>query len=84
MILDEVHYLAFAAEDGSPEECQVNALGEMKAKCSDYVVVNTPSAMAAEASRACILSAAGVLLPWDKRPKADLAKEIVNLLAGAK
>lgn len=73
--------IAFAVEDGTPEQIQEKASGEMAAKNADYVVMNTPSAMAADASLAAILSRDGLLLGWDHRPKDDLAAEIVKLLS---
>ena len=72
--------IAFAVEDGPDEEIQAKARGEMKAKGADYVVLNTPAAMAAEESHACILSADGIALPWSLRTKTHLAEEIVKLL----
>ncbi len=52
----------------------------MKRKNADYVVLNPPAAMGADASEACILSPAGMILPWAKRTKTVLADEIVALL----
>lgn len=54
----------------------------MTAKGADYVVVNSPAAMATEESQACILSRDGVALPWARRAKTDLARGILKLLAG--
>jgi len=77
--------VAFAVEDaadaGDLEQLEANARHEMAAKGADYVVLNTPAAMGAEESSACILSPAGVVLPWAARPKTALAEEIVRLLA---
>jgi phosphopantothenoylcysteine decarboxylase/phosphopantothenate--cysteine ligase len=72
--------IAFAVETGPPEQVEAKARKEMAAKNADYVVVNTPEAMAAEESSACILSRGGVILPWATRPKSVLAEEIVKLL----
>jgi phosphopantothenoylcysteine decarboxylase/phosphopantothenate--cysteine ligase len=80
--------IAFAVEDvaagASPGEAQgqaeAKARAEMAVKGADYVVVNTPAAMAAPESLACILSSAGVVLPWARRRKEELAQEIVKLL----
>ena len=72
--------VAFAVEDGDEAEIEARARAEMAAKNADYVVVNTPAAMDASASRACILSAGGVLLAWADRPKRQLAEEIIALL----
>ena len=76
--------VAFAVEDGPPEEIQAKARLEMAAKGADYVVVNTPAAMSASRSFACVLTRGGVALPWAERPKDELAREIVTLLEGAR
>ena len=52
----------------------------MARKGADYIVVNTPQAMAADDSHACILSPRGMVLPWASRAKRELAQEIVKLL----
>ena len=70
--------ICFAVEDAADEE---KARAEMQAKNCDYVVLNTPAAMAAEQSEACILSRKDVILPWKRRDKDTLAREIVKLLA---
>lgn len=70
--------IAFAVETDRDEE---KARQEMIAKNCDYVVVNTPAAIAADESEAAILSRDGVALPWALRPKTDLAREIIELLA---
>jgi phosphopantothenoylcysteine decarboxylase/phosphopantothenate--cysteine ligase len=75
--------VAFAVEDPPPERAEAKARAEMTAKGADYVVVNTPAAIAAEESAACILSPAGLVLPWGRRAKRELAEEIVALLARA-
>ena len=72
--------VAFALEDGPEDQAQLKAGEELAAKGADYVVVNTPLAMAAERSRACIISPTGVVLPWADRPKELLAREIVRLV----
>jgi len=72
--------VAFAVEDGPAERIEAKARAEMAAKGADFVVANTPGAMAAAGSLACILSADGVVLPWGHRPKEVLAAEIVGLL----
>ncbi len=72
--------IAFAVEDGTDEEIERKVRGEMSAKGADWTVVNTPAAIAADASRACILSPDGVVAPWADRTKSDLAEEIVKLL----
>jgi phosphopantothenoylcysteine decarboxylase / phosphopantothenate---cysteine ligase len=66
--------VAFAVEDPPP------AAAEAKAR-ADLVVVNTPAAMGAQESDACILGSAGVLLPWGRRTKQELAEEVVKLLS---
>lgn len=73
--------VAFAVEDAPPHEIEVKARGEMIDKNADLVVVNTPAAMAAQDSYACILSRTDTILPWATRPKDVLAQEIVALLA---
>jgi len=73
--------VAFAVEDGLPDEIQAKARAEMLEKNADFVVVNTPAAMAASHSTACILTREGVAMPWDDRPKETLAEDIVNLLS---
>jgi hypothetical protein len=52
----------------------------MLAKGCDYYVLNAPAAMGAEQSEACILSREGLALPWGRRKKTALAREIVKLL----
>ena len=72
--------IAFAVEAGAPEAAEAKARAEMAVKGADFVVVNTPAAMGAHESLACILSPAGVALPWARRRKQELADEIVRLL----
>ncbi len=72
--------IAFAVEDGSPEQIEDKARRELTSKHADYVVVNTPAAMAADQSSAAILSPDATVLPWDRRPKDPLAEEIIRLL----
>ena len=77
---DDQLIVAFAVEDGTPEQIEDKARREMAAKGAEMVVVNTPAAMAGETSRACILAAGEVLLPWGDRPKEALAEQIVRLM----
>lgn len=72
--------VAFAVEGGPRERAEAKARAKLAAKGADYVVVNGPGAMGQEASEACILSAAGVALPWGRRLKETLAEHIVKLL----
>ncbi|MCD4823998.1 MAG: hypothetical protein K8S55_05285 [Phycisphaerae bacterium] len=72
--------VAFAVEDGTPEEIQAKARAELAAKRADFSVVNTPEAMGAAASLACILTAETILLPWAHREKRELARHIIKLL----
>ena len=72
--------IAFAVEDGQREQIEAKARDEMQRKGADFVVVNTPAAMAAEQSAACILSPDGIVVPWATRPKSELAQLIVALL----
>ena len=71
---------AFAVEDGTQAEGETRAREKMLHKHADYVVVNTPAAIAADTSHACILARDGVALPWANRTKKDLAERIVKLL----
>lgn len=75
--------VAFAVESLPEPDAQAKALAEMQAKGADFVVVNGPEAMQADASRACVLGLGGVLLEWDARPKAELSQEIVLLVEQA-
>ena len=72
--------VAFAVEDPPLAAAEVKARAELKSKHADFVVVNTPAAMAAKHSLACILSADATLLPWAHRSKHELAEQIVNFL----
>ena len=73
--------VAFAVEQPPPEAAEAKARAEMGPKGADFVVVNTPAAIGAHESLACILSADGLALPWASRPKEQLAAEIIRLLA---
>ncbi len=77
---DDQIIIAFAVEDAPDERIEAGAREKMAGKNADYIVVNTPAAMAAEQSHACILSPDGVVLPWAGRSKHQLAEEIVRLL----
>ena len=72
--------IAFAVEEGPPEKAEAKARAEMAAKGADYVVVNSPAAMAADHSQACILSVDGIALPWTRQSKVQLARRIITLL----
>jgi len=72
--------VAFAVEPGTPDAASAKAREEMARKHADLVVVNGPEAMEADASRACMLSPAGVVLDWAERPKAELARRLVELI----
>ena len=72
--------VTFAVEDGPLEQIEAKARSEMAAKGADFVVVNTPEAIDAEASDACILARRGQGLPWGRRTKRALAEQIVRLL----
>ena len=69
--------IGFAVEDTDP---QATARAEMAAKGVDYVVVNTPAAMAAADSEAAILAPDHVVLEWGRRSKEELAEKIVGML----
>ena len=73
--------VTFAVEDGPPDQMEAKARGEMADKSADFVVVNTPAAMGAEESDACILARSGEGLAWGMRTKEALAEEIVRILA---
>jgi phosphopantothenoylcysteine decarboxylase/phosphopantothenate--cysteine ligase len=70
--------VAFAVEDGQPDAIEKKARAEMAAKNADFVVVNTPLAMAAQESEAVMLTPQGVAIPWAKRAKEELADLIVG------
>jgi len=72
--------VTFAVEDGPPDRIEAKARSEMVAKNADFVVVNTPAAMEADESDACILARSGPCLPWARRTKTDLADRIVRIL----
>ncbi len=74
--------IAFAVEDG-PEDGRIEkARREMATKRADWTVVNTPEAMDADESLACVIDAEKVVLPWARRTKQQLADTLVGLLAG--
>jgi phosphopantothenoylcysteine decarboxylase/phosphopantothenate--cysteine ligase len=75
--------VAFAVEDGPEPQITAKALAELAAKNADFVVLNTPAAMGAASSRACILSRTRAVLDWADRPKEQLAEEIVQVLTKA-
>lgn len=72
--------VAFAVETGEPATLEAKARAELGPKGADWVVVNPPEAMEASESRAAVLDATDVLLPWNNRPKNRLAEEIIRLL----
>ncbi len=72
--------IAFAVEDAPAEQAEAKARNEMKHKNADYVVLNPPAAMSADASDASILSPDGTALPWTNRSKPELAEHIIALL----
>ena len=78
---DDQIVVVFAVEDGLPDQIEAKARAKMLAKKADYVVANTPAAIGADESEACILSPAGAALPWASRSKERLADEIVKLIA---
>ena len=69
--------IGFAVEDEADES---KARRKMESKNCDYLVANTPAAMSAESSEACIISPDGIVLPWASRTKTELAGEIIALL----
>ena len=70
----------FAVEAGPRDVIEAKAQQERADKQADVSIVNTPAAMGADASEACILDASGVVLPWASRPKQALASQIVTIL----
>jgi phosphopantothenoylcysteine decarboxylase/phosphopantothenate--cysteine ligase len=70
--------VAFAVETGTESEMETKARAELAAKGADVVVLNTPAAMGADDSLACILDAKATVLPWANRSKLQLAKHIVE------
>jgi len=76
----EQKVVVFSVEEGADAQLEAVALRKLAAKNADFVVVNCPAAMTAEASRACILSAGGVALPWAIRSKTELSVEIIKLI----
>ena len=72
--------IAFAVNEGTAEQIEAAARQKLTAKGADFIVVNTPEAMSAEASSAAVLSAEGVELPWENRTKSDLAAKILKLI----
>ncbi len=72
--------VAFAVNDGTDEQIQQAGLEKLANKNADLIVINPSQAMAANASRAAVLSVAGIELPWADRPKQEFAKEIINLI----
>lgn len=73
--------VAFALQEGSTEETETGARDKLIRKNADFIVVNTPPAISAAESHACILSPEGFALPWATRAKSLLAEEIVKLLS---
>ena len=55
----------------------------MARKNADFVLLNTPAAMGAKSSEACILGPRGVLLSWRSRTKTALADAILRILESA-
>lgn len=76
--------VAFSVEDGPADRAQLAARAKMLAKKADYIVANTPAAMGAGDSEACVLSPAGVVVPWQRRDKRQLAEVILAVLDGRK
>jgi phosphopantothenoylcysteine decarboxylase/phosphopantothenate--cysteine ligase len=71
---------AFAVEKGPRGQIVAKARSEMERKHADFVLLNTPEAMGAAESSACILSPEGVVLPWGRRPKTALAAAVIRTL----
>jgi phosphopantothenoylcysteine decarboxylase/phosphopantothenate--cysteine ligase len=75
--------VAFAVETGTESEMETKARAELSAKGADVVVLNTPAAMGADDSLACILDAKATVLPWANRSKHQLAEHIVEVVASS-
>ncbi|RKY28581.1 MAG: hypothetical protein DRP83_00420 [Planctomycetota bacterium] len=73
--------VAFAVEQGTPEDILAKARQELADKHADFSVANTPAAFNSAESLACILDAENILLPWAKRPKKDLARQLVRIIS---
>jgi phosphopantothenoylcysteine decarboxylase/phosphopantothenate--cysteine ligase len=74
--------VAFAVEDGPDEEAiLLKARQELADKHADLSVVNTPAAFNSAESLACIIDAKNIPLPWAKRSKQDLARQLVRLIS---
>ena len=69
--------IGFAVADADPDTV---ARDKLIAKDLDYIVVNTPAAIAADTSNAAILSSDGCVVEWADRPKGELAQAIVGLI----
>ena len=69
--------ISFAVEDRGNV---AKARREMAGKRADFTVLNTPAAMAADRSLACVLSPTGLAIPWARRDKTALARAIIALL----
>ncbi len=72
--------VAFALETGADERMESAALVKLAAKGADYIVANAPDAMGAEESRACVLGKDGIIVPWARRTKIQIARKIVGFL----
>jgi len=72
--------VAFAVEAGPREQAEARAREKLTAKGADLIVVNGPPAMGTTESEACFLGPDGVVLPWGRREKSELAQELVQAL----
>jgi phosphopantothenoylcysteine decarboxylase/phosphopantothenate--cysteine ligase len=72
--------VAFAVEAGPREQAEARARQKLTAKRADLIVVNAPAAMGAAESEACVLGMEGVVLPWGRRDKRELARPLVQAL----
>ena len=75
------YVVTFAVEAGDRQTIEAKARKKLAAKNADVVLLNAPAAMGADESEACILSADGVVLPWDRRSKVQLAQTLIPILA---
>jgi len=78
---DDQFIVSFAVESGDHETIEAKARQELASKHADIVLLNTPAAMGAAESDACVLSADETLVPWDRRTKDQLAQSLVPIIA---
>jgi phosphopantothenoylcysteine decarboxylase/phosphopantothenate--cysteine ligase len=78
---DDQFIVSFAVESGDRDGIEAKARQELASKNADIVLLNTPAAMGATESDACVLSADEVLVPWGRRSKLELAQSLVPIIS---